>query len=285
VVGEKAPRSGPTPWSLTLCGAVESPLTFSLTELAALGTVERAIDIHCVTRWSRPAMLFRGVPLPVLLAHAIPTESARFVWMEARSERNHGTSLPLASVIDLCPLLVTHADGRPLPTENGGPLRIVCPGKYFYKSLKWVEKIELLPDDRLGYWESTAGYHNGADPWKEERYVAPTVPPKLLEFALRERTFRGLDLRGADLRGRDLTGLRASGALLRDVHFEGAILKDADFTGANLSNAHFESADCTEARFTHADCEGAAFDGAKLDGADFTGASLFGATFESAGNL
>lgn len=281
LVGEKAPREDDSPWQLRITGAVEKELTLTLSDLVALGTIERTLEIHCVTRWSKFGTVFTGTPLPLVLAHAIPTEQARYVWMQARSERSHGSSLPLTDIIDLCPLLATHADGNPLTSEHGGPLRVVCPGRYFYKSVKWIETIELLTEDRLGFWEATAGYHNSADPWKEERYVAPTVAPKVLERALRQRDFTNLDLRGADLRGHDLTGLKAAGALLRDVHFEGTNLTRADFTGANLSNAHLYNANCTDVNFTGADCEGAAFEGAKLEGADFTGASLFGTTFDT----
>ncbi|MGC4046706.1 MAG: hypothetical protein QM758_23180 [Armatimonas sp.] len=78
--------------------------------MAALGTIKREIEIHCVTRWSKFGTAFTGTPLPLILAHAVPTEEARFVWMQARSERSHGSSLPLTDVIDLCPLLATHVD-------------------------------------------------------------------------------------------------------------------------------------------------------------------------------
>ncbi len=63
----------------------------------------------------------------------------------------------------------------PCPVEHGGPLRMIVPGKYFYKSVKWLEAIERLPADRLGYWEAEAGYHNAADPWLEQRYVASSL--------------------------------------------------------------------------------------------------------------
>jgi len=66
-------------------------------------------------------------------------------------------------------LLATHADGEPLTLEHGGPMRLVIPGKYFWKSAKWLRAIELSSTDRLGFWERY-GYHNDADPWKEERY-------------------------------------------------------------------------------------------------------------------
>lgn len=284
VVGEKAPRQGDTtPWSVTVCGGVVEPRTFGLDTLAQLPQVSETHDIHCVTRWSKLAVCFTGVPLKeLLLLCGGPLPEAQFVSFVARSDRNHSTSLPLADALALGCLVATQADGEPLDETHGGPVRIVTPGRYFYKSVKWLERIDLRSEDQLGYWEGVTGYHNGADPWKEERYIASEINPRVLEKALAARDFSGLDLRGVDLRGRDLSGLKAVGALLRDAHFEGARLHNADFTDANLSNAHLEQADLTAARFTRADLEGAAFDRALLPGADFTDASLFGTTFDEA---
>ena len=239
-----------------------------------------SLDIHCVTRWSKLAVTFRGVALQTLLTAAVPKPSARFVRFVARSDRNHATSLPLRIALDA--LIVFDADGAPLGTEHGGPVRIVTPGRYFYKSVKWLERIELLETDQLGYWEAEAGYHNGADPWAEERYAAPNILPKVLERALKTRDFSGLDLRGLQAAGMDLRGLRARGAKLRDSHFEGARLDGAAFTDANLSNAHLNGASLVGADFTGADVEGAAFDGADLTEARFAVASDFGATFDGA---
>lgn len=286
VVGEKAPRTGDnSPWSLTLRGAVVESRTLSLEMLAQLTTITEVHDIHCVTRWSKLAVAFTGVRLSDLLQLCGgPLPDARFVSFVARSDRHHSTSLPLDDALDLGCLIVTHADGAPLEEIHGGPVRVVTPGRYFYKSVKWLEHIELLTEDRLGYWEGETGYHNHADPWAEERYIASSVNPKVLERALAQRDFSGLDLRGVDLRGRDLTGLRAVDAKLRDAHFEGAILRSADFTRANLSNAHLNRADLTGACLRDADVEGAAFDHADLTNTDFTGASLFGTTFDGAIN-
>jgi len=282
VVGEKAPQASDGPWTVTIAGLVRTPITLPLEAIAAMPRVEREIDIHCVTRWSKPGVVFGGVLLADLLAPCGPLPEARFLSVVARSDRNHSTSLPLETALALGTLVAFTADGEPLASEHGGPIRTVVPGRYFYKSLKWLERIELLAADRLGYWEAEAGYHNGADPWREERYIAPNAPRHIIEHALRTRDFSGLDLRGIDARGRDLTGLIARGAKLRDAHFEDATLTSADFTGANLSNAHLQGADLHGASFSGADVEGANFDGANLTGADFSGASLFGATFARA---
>jgi len=280
VVGEKAPRADGSPWTITVTGLVAAPRAFLLEEVAALPRVEPLIDIHCVTRWSRLGVRFGGVPLADLLAACGgPLPEARFVSFVARSDRAHSTSLPLADALELGTLVALTHEGAPLEPIHGGPVRTVVPGRYFYKSLKWLERIELLAEDRLGYWEGETGYHNHADPWAEERYVATTLTRHELAEALQARDFGGRDLRGLLASGRDLSGLRAVGAKLRDAHFEGANLRAADFTGANLSNAHLAGADLTGASLIEADCEGADFSGAVLFGADFTGASLFGATF------
>ena len=154
-------------------GLVEVPRVLALTELAALSRVERIVDIHCVTRWSKPAVRFGGVLLADLLSHAPPKPAARFVSFVSRSERSHSTSLVLAHAISLETLIALSCEGQPLAAEHGGPVRVVVPGRYFYKSLKWLAGVELLAEDRLGYWEATAGYHNHADPWQEQRYIAP----------------------------------------------------------------------------------------------------------------
>lgn len=244
VVGEKAPRAGDaSPWIVTVQGEVTERRVFGLEVLQALPQTTRTHEIHCVTRWSKLGMTFTGILLADLLALCGgPLPSARFVSFVARSERNHSTSLVLSEALALGCLIAFTADGAPLEMIHGGPVRVITPGRYFYKSVKWLERIELLTEDRLGYWEAETGYHNGGDPWREERYIAATVNSRTLERALATRDFSGLDLRGVDLRGRDLTGLRAIGAKLRDAHFEGANLTDADLTGASLFGTTFDSA-------------------------------------------
>jgi hypothetical protein len=279
LVGEKEPRQDTAPWTVTVSGLVSQPITLSLEQLNTLPQVERHVDIHCVTRWSRLGTCFGGILLSDLLALAGPLPDARFISFIARSERNHSTSLALTDALNLETLVVLRYQGEPLPTLHGGPVRTVVPNRYFYKSLKWLERIELLAEDRLGYWESDAGYHNNAEPWLEERYIAPNIARQVLEKALRQQNFDGLDLRGFQGRLRVLPGLSARATKLRDAHFESAELPGADFTAANLSNAHLEGAHLRNARFVAADVEGADFSGADLTGADFSGASLFGATF------
>ncbi|EKK03716.1 oxidoreductase molybdopterin binding protein [Rhodopirellula baltica SH28] len=282
IVGERHPGDIDSPWSLEICGCVARKLTFSLDEIQAMPQVTRQIDVHCVTRWSKPAMSFTGVRLRDLLHSSempIWTDEAQFVSFVARSERNHSTSLPLSEVLELDPIIALQAEGKPLATENGGPMRMVVPGKYFYKSVKWIRRIEFLKEERLGYWESEAGYHNGADPWREERYMAPTLTKQAALRVIESRDFRGQDLRGINAAHRDLANLLASDALLRDADFRSCNLQQANFRDANLSNSKLQRSNLQGANFTGADLEGADLSGADLRGCDIRGASLFGATF------
>ena len=279
VVGEKAPRSNSAPWTLAVTGLVATPKIWMLEELLAMPQESHTIDIHCVTRWSKPAMTFTGISLRRILDGVLPLPDARFISCVARSERHHSTSLPLADALELGTILAFTANGKPLETEHGAPLRTVVPGRYFYKSLKWLETIELLAEDRLGYWESESGYHNVADPWREERYIAPALDRLALQKALAARDFRGQDFRSVSAAHFDLSGLNAADALLRDADFRHAILVRACFDRANLSNAHLENADLRNASLLGADLEGANLRGTDLRGANLTGASLFGTTF------
>ncbi|MGD9724213.1 MAG: molybdopterin-dependent oxidoreductase [Pirellulales bacterium] len=284
-MGERLPRSSDAVWRVEICGAVTRPCTLPLADLQALPQSVITLDIHCVTRWSKPDVRFTGVPLADLLRRAEPVPAARFISFVARSDRWHSTSLPLDEAIELGTLAALTAEDAPLPSQHGGPVRLVVPRRYFYKSLKWLERIELLESDRLGHWEATAGYHNHADPWQEERYIAAGISKAEAAAILAQRDVSKLDLRSIDARKRDLSGLVARNALLRDADFRGGNLRAACFDGANLTNAHLQDADLREASFRDADLEGANFSRADLRGACFLGASLVAATFAEAGTL
>lgn len=287
VVGERAPREDSAPWTVTVSGLVNSERTFRLSELFRLGggePYEQTVDIHCVTRWSKLNVQFGGILLQSVLNECGIQPQARFVRMVARSERDHSTSLPLQDALDLNTLIAFSCEGKPLETIHGGPVRTVVSGRYFYKSLKWLERIELLAEDKPGYWESETGYHNRADPWLEQRYAVPNLDRRDVRALLSTRNFSGRDLRSIQAAHLDLAGLQALDAALRDADFRRAILRNAVFDGANLSNAHFQQADLRFASFRptdrqQADLEGADFRGADLRGAVFEQVSLFGATF------
>jgi len=154
-------------WTFRVWGEVEEPLTLTWEEFDALPKTEHVQDIHCVTRWSRFDMGFRGVHWRDLAPLVRPKPSARFVI--AHAEQGFTANVPLASLEDEHALLATEANSEPLTEEHGWPLRLVIPGKYFWKSAKWLRGIELTASDRPGFWEGY-GYHNDADPWEEERY-------------------------------------------------------------------------------------------------------------------
>jgi DMSO/TMAO reductase YedYZ molybdopterin-dependent catalytic subunit len=279
LVGERLPREDASPWTITVGGLVSEARTFSLDNLQALPQIDRTLDIHCVTRWSRFDMTFGGVALSSVLPDQIVDPATRFVSFVARTDRAHSSSLPLDELRSLDAMLATSVNGKPLTTDHGGPVRLIVPGKYFYKSVKWLERIECIAEDRLGFWESEAGYHNGADPWLEQRYIAPGITRQQAAALIAGRDFSHRNLRSIDASNRSLEGLAAQHALLRDADFRRAVLIGADFSNANLSNAHFQKANLQQASFAEADIEGAAFSAADLRGADLRVASLFGASF------
>ncbi len=161
------PRTDLATWDFRVWGEVENPITLSWAEFDALPKTEHVQDIHCVTRWSKFDVAFRGVHWRELAALARPKPSARFV--VAHAEQGFTANVPLEFLEDDLALLAQEANGEPLEPDHGWPLRLVIPGKYFWKSAKWLRGIELSATDKPGFWERY-GYHNEADPFREERY-------------------------------------------------------------------------------------------------------------------
>jgi DMSO/TMAO reductase YedYZ molybdopterin-dependent catalytic subunit len=164
----EVPRVDLATWDFRVDGAVESPLALTFAELTQLPAAEVTVDIHCVTRWSRFDARFRGVRWLDLAARVQPTPAARYAI--AHAEHGYTANLPLDVLAHPDVLVAWEADGLPLTPEHGWPLRLVVPSRYFWKSAKWLRRLELVPDDRPGYWERY-GYHNDADPAREERYA------------------------------------------------------------------------------------------------------------------
>lgn len=154
-------------WRLAVDGLVERPLALDWEQLLALPQRESRSDIHCVTAWSRFDNLWRGVAAGTLLDRVRPLPEARFVI--CHSYDGYTTNLTLDDFAGEDVLLATAWEGRPLPPEHGGPVRVVLPRLHFWKSAKWLRRLELTASDRPGFWE-TRGYHNRGDPWTEERY-------------------------------------------------------------------------------------------------------------------
>ena len=154
-------------WTFRVFGEVDNEVQLSWAQLNALPRSSNTQDIHCVTRWSRFDARFEGVHWRELAKLAVPKPTARFVI--AHAEAGFTSNVPISYLEDENALLATHADGAPLTPDHGYPLRLVIPGKYFWKSAKWLRGIELSSVDKPGFWERY-GYHNDADPWQEERY-------------------------------------------------------------------------------------------------------------------
>ncbi len=278
-IGEKKPSHTDEPWTLQLGGLVNQESSFVVDELRAFPQTTLRMDIHCVTRWSKQKVEFRGVLLSDLLEHIGLKQDANFLSFVARSERKHSTSLPIKVACELPSLIAIEVNGKPLGIDHGGPIRNIVPGRYFYKSVKWLEQIEVLAEDRLGFWEAETGYHNNADPWLEERYMAPTIDRRTAIKLIESRDFSDKDLRSIDASKRDLTGLKAIKSLLRDANFRKSNLAKADFTDANMSNSHLQESDLRGAILLRTDLEGSNLSGADLREANLTGCFLTGASF------
>jgi DMSO/TMAO reductase YedYZ molybdopterin-dependent catalytic subunit len=160
-------RVDPAAWSLRIFGEVEEEVTLDYEQLRGLPATDVTTDIHCVTRWSRFDARFRGVHWRELAKLCRPRPSAHFAI--AHADAGYTENLPLAALDEENALVAYEADGEPLTAEHGGPVRLLVPSRYFWKSAKWLNGIELVPADRPGFWERY-GYHNDADPWREERY-------------------------------------------------------------------------------------------------------------------
>ena len=161
------PRVDLTTWDFRIFGLVDSPVRWTYEQFQSLPRVQVRSDVHCVTRWSRFDNLWEGVSVKEVLCRAVPKQGAEFAVIHA--EQGFTTNLPLRELLDDDVLLADRHDGESLTPEHGWPLRLVVPRHYFWKSAKWVRGVELTGEDRPGFWEQN-GYHNDADPWKEERF-------------------------------------------------------------------------------------------------------------------
>jgi DMSO/TMAO reductase YedYZ molybdopterin-dependent catalytic subunit len=164
------PRVDLATWRFTMSGAVEQPFAITWEDLQALPRRRTTCDMHCVTRWSRYDNVFEGVPVQLLLQRAGVKPEARYALVHA--EQGFTTNLPLDDLDRPENLLALSHDGEPLTPEHGGPVRLLVPHLYLWKSAKWVRGIECLEQDVPGFWEQN-GYHMRGDPWQEERYGRP----------------------------------------------------------------------------------------------------------------
>ena len=154
-------------WQLRIYGLVEHELNLDWAAFQQLPQVSDISDFHCVTRWSQLDMDWNGVSAQHLLMLAAPLENAKYVTLHGFD--GYTTNIDLNALLDDDVIVAHSVLGKPLTREHGGPVRMVVPKRYAWKSAKWLKGIELHAEDRPGFWE-VRGYHNYADPWLEQRF-------------------------------------------------------------------------------------------------------------------
>ena len=162
------PRIDQDAWQFRVWGEVESEHTWSWDQFLALGTTTRTNDIHCVTHWSRYDNDWEGILFTDLLSQITPTPGAAAIMFHCYGGYTTNLTLSDLAADDHAMFAIRH-NGQPLAKEHGGPMRLVVPSLYFWKSPKWVGGMEFITEDRPGFWEMY-GYHIRGEPWAEERY-------------------------------------------------------------------------------------------------------------------
>lgn len=166
------PRFDPATWDFRVGGLVEKPVRFSWPEMMALPRSEVTTDFHCVTKWSTFDNRWEGVPIRELLARAQPKPEALFVMALGHvDEKRYGysTNIALGDLDRADVLLAMRRNGEDIDADHGGPLRLVVPHLYAWKSCKWIRGLVFMDADKAGYWEDL-GYHMRGDPFQEERF-------------------------------------------------------------------------------------------------------------------
>jgi DMSO/TMAO reductase YedYZ molybdopterin-dependent catalytic subunit len=152
---------------LDVDGAVAHPLSLTLKEFMALPQTDSVSDMHCVTQWSRYDNHWKGVSARAILDLVQPAPEAKHVIL--RSYDGYTTNIRLEQFDQPDVFLVHQWEGKPITREHGGPVRLLVPRLYLWKSAKWLRQIQFTISDHPGFWE-VRGYNNNADPWLEERY-------------------------------------------------------------------------------------------------------------------
>jgi DMSO/TMAO reductase YedYZ molybdopterin-dependent catalytic subunit len=161
------PAFDPAAWRLTVDGEVAQPLELTWQEFTALPRTRQVSDFHCVTTWSIFGVKWGGVKFKTIVEMAKPLPGAAYLIQTCND--GYTTNLPLGELGGADVLLAYELNGEPLPVEHGGPMRLIVPHLYAWKSAKFLTRLTFQEQDRPGYWEEL-GYHDRADPWKEERY-------------------------------------------------------------------------------------------------------------------
>jgi len=164
---QNIPRLDLTTWQLVVDGEVETPLRVGWTDLLALPRVTSVSDFHCVEGWSVVDCRWEGVRFKTLVTRVKPRAGVESVFFECAD--GYTTSLPLAALLDDDVVLAYRLNGEALERSLGGPLRLVIPTKYAYKSAMWLTRIQFMTTKRLGFWEQR-GYSDTADVWTNDRF-------------------------------------------------------------------------------------------------------------------
>jgi DMSO/TMAO reductase YedYZ molybdopterin-dependent catalytic subunit len=165
--------AGPTPvvdrraWELTVTTTTGHERIWDFSSLTQLPVEDVTVDLHCVTGWSKLETRWRGVPVEAVLDEEEDVDAS---YTMAQSYGGYTTNLPLEDLLDGRAWFVFDYEGEPLSAEHGGPVRLLVPHLYLWKSAKWVNGLTLMARDEPGFWE-TLGYHLYGDPWQEQRYA------------------------------------------------------------------------------------------------------------------
>lgn len=161
-------------WQLEIDGLCEHAKVLNYQQLLELEQVEESSDFHCVTTWSKMDLAFRGVRFRTIAELVRVKAQAQFVFVTGYDQQPgtgvpYTTSLSLDAALEDDVLLVHQWDGKPLPYEHGGPVRMITPKLYAWKGTKWIRKISFLAENKRGFWEQK-GYSDTAHPWMNDRY-------------------------------------------------------------------------------------------------------------------
>lgn len=168
------PEISTASYQLEVDGLVDAPHVYTWDEFMRLPQTEDVSDFHCVTTWSRMDNHWRGVRFSDIARLAMPRPEARFVLVTGYdvapgTSTPYTTNLPIDEAMLPDVLLVHTWEGKPLPPEHGGPVRMITPQLYAWKGAKWIRRITFSKEDRPGFWE-VRGYSNTAYPWYDDRY-------------------------------------------------------------------------------------------------------------------
>lgn len=154
-------------WNFNIFGLVKKELNLTLASLKKYKQITSVSDFHCVTHWSKFDVAWRGVLLSEILRDAELKATGKFATIHSYDD--YTTNLPIEALLDNNVILAYELEGEELKKEHGGPVRLIVPKRYAWKSAKWIKSIEIHAENRPGFWE-VRGYHNYANPWLEERY-------------------------------------------------------------------------------------------------------------------